>query len=168
MQRFRYRCFFILLLILNPALTIAKDKTQIGWVENVRVYPGDIEFKAKMDTGALTSSINAKNITEFEREGETWVRFEIVNKKGISSTIELPLVREAKIKRHFGKTQNRHVVLFGICLGKLYKETQVNLVDRHGFLYAMLIGRSFLRRDFIIDPAEQFTSSPKCMSPGDA
>lgn len=168
MQRFYNCCFFILLLILFPDYSFAKDKTLIGWIEKVRIYPGDIEFKAKMDTGALTSSINAKNITEFEKDGEEWVRFDIVNKKNISTTLELPLVREAKIKRHFGKTQKRHVVLLGICLGKLYKETQVNLVDRHGFLYAMLIGRSFLRKDFVIDPAEQFTSSPKCLAPGDA
>lgn len=168
MQRYFSCCFFSLLLILFPVHVFAKDKTLIGWIEKVRVYPGDIEFKAKMDTGALTSSINAKNISEFERDGEAWVRFEIINKDNVSSTLELPLVREAKIKRHFGVAQKRHVVVLGVCLGKLYKETQVNLVDRHGFLYAMLIGRSFLRKDFAIDPSQQFTTSPKCIVPGDA
>lgn len=159
---------FILLFIFSPIFVQASDKTVIGWVEKVRVYPGDIEFKAKMDTGALTSSINAKNITEFEKDGEVWVRFEIVNKNDVSSTIELPVVREATIKRHFGKKQKRHVVVLGLCLGKTYKETEVTLVDRHGFIYAMLIGRRFLKNDFILDPSEQFTSSPKCRLPEDA
>ena len=168
MQRFRSYYHFILFLIFVPIHAGAIDKKTIGWIEKVRVYPGDIEFKAKLDTGALTSSINAKNIIEFDREGEPWVRFDIVNKNDISSTLELPLVREATIKRHFGKKQKRYVVVLGICMGKVYKETQVNLVDRHGFLYAMLIGRKYLKQDFIIDPSEQFTTSPKCRAPEDA
>jgi len=86
---------------------------------------------------------------EFERDGQTWVRFDVVNKKEERATIELPLLRQATIKRHFGKRQYRHVVMLGICLGSVYKETQVTLVDREGFLYDMLLGRSFLKGDFI-------------------
>ena len=168
-MRFVNPCYIFILFVFSlPFLVHASDKKEIGWIEKVRVYPGDIEFKAKMDTGALTSSINAKNINEFEKDGEEWVRFEIVNKNEVSSTVELPLVREATIKRHFGRKQKRHVVVFGICLGNIYKETEVTLVDRHGFIYAMLIGRRFLKNDFILDPSEQFTSSPKCQLPEDA
>ena len=54
------------------------------------------------------------------------------------------------------------VVMLGICLGKVYKETEVTLVDRKGFLYAMLIGRSFLKNLFIVDTAQQFTVKPTC------
>jgi hypothetical protein len=144
---------------------LAKEKKQIGWIEKTRIYPSELIFTAKMDTGARNSSINAHNIVEFERDGQTWVRFEIVNNKQISSIIELPLVREAIIKRHFGKKQQRYVVMLGICLGKIYKETEVTLVDRKGFLYAILIGRSFLKKDFVVDPAQQFTLKPICRIP---
>lgn len=143
----------------------AKDKKHIGWIEKAMVYPGELSFTAKMDTGARTSSINAQNIAEFEHNGQPWVRFEIVNNKQASSTIELPLVREATIKRHFGKKQHRYVVMLGICLGKVYKEAEVTLVDRKGFLYAMLIGRSFLKNDFVVDTAQQFTVKPVCRKP---
>ena len=154
---------FIMTLISHEC--IAKDKKHIGWIEKTRVYPSELLFTAKMDTGARTSSINAQNITEIERNGQPWVRFEILNNKQSSSTLELPLVREATIKRHFGRKQRRYVVMLGICLGKVYKETEVTLVDRKGFLYAMLIGRSFLKNDFVVDTAQQFTVKPVCRKP---
>jgi hypothetical protein len=159
--------FFLLVLFLAlPAANVAgRDKSHIGWVENVKIYPGGREFKAKIDTGARNSSLHATNIVEFEREGNTWVRFEIIDKKQEHSTIELPLVREATIKRHFGRKQQRHVVVLGICLGKVYKETEVTLVDRGGFLYELLIGRSYLRKNFVVDPAAQFTVDPGCKVP---
>jgi len=142
-----------------------RDKVTIGWVEKIRIHPPELVFNAKVDTGARNSSIHAKNIVDFERDGETWVRFEVVNQKKERVTLELPLARQATIKRHFGKRQYRHVVMLGICLGDIYKETEVTLVDREGFLYDMLLGRSFLKGDFIIDISETFTSKPACVIP---
>lgn len=155
---------FLCLLLLSAQVShvMAKEKKLIGWVEKVKVYPGELGYKAKIDTGARTPSINARNIMEFERDGQTWVRFDLVRKNQARATLELPLVRQATIKRHFGKQQQRHVVMFGICLGGIYRETQVTLVDRSGFLYDLLLGRSFLKNDFIIDPSASFTSAPDC------
>ncbi len=53
----------------------------IGGVETVYVPPFEIPFQARIDTGAETSSIDAKNIRPFERDGEKWVSFDITNKK---------------------------------------------------------------------------------------
>lgn len=142
-----------------------KEKVTIGWVEKIRIYPAELVFNAKVDTGARNSSIHAKNIEDFERDGQAWVRFDVVNQKEESVTLELPLLRQATIKRHFGKRQYRHVVMLGICLGNIYKETEVTLVDREGFLYDMLLGRSYLKGNFIIDLSETFTSSPTCVTP---
>lgn len=142
-----------------------REKIIIGWIEKVRIDPSELTFNAKVDTGARTSSINARNIVEFEEEGKTWVRFEVINKKNESVTLELPLQREAVIKRHFGKRQHRSVVLMGICLGTIFKKTEVTLVDREGFIYTMLLGRSFLEGDFLIDISKNFTIKPACQMP---
>ncbi|MEN8720357.1 MAG: RimK/LysX family protein, partial [Oceanococcaceae bacterium] len=40
-----------------------------GWVEKVRLLPGEIPLKAKLDTGAKTSSLHAEDISLFERDG---------------------------------------------------------------------------------------------------
>ncbi len=155
-----YPLFLFLMFVAMPV--VAKGKHAVGWIEYVKVFPGELEFKAKLDTGAYNSSIHAENIVEFDRDGELWVRFDIINRKNISATLELPVVKEVTIKRHFGKKQKRYAVMLGICVNKTYKKTQVSLVDREGFLYALLIGRSYLKKDFMIDPAEQFTSKPQC------
>ena len=54
-------------------------KKIIGAIENVRLVPPHIVLKARIDTGAKTTSIDARDITPFERNGEEWVRFVFVN-----------------------------------------------------------------------------------------
>lgn len=137
----------------------------VGWVERVKIYPGEMILEAKLDTGAKTASINARDIETFERKGTPWVRFRIVNHDAHGLALERPLVRETKIQRHFGKRQRRPVVKLGVCVGDLYREVQVNLVNRSGFIYPMLIGRMFMKKQLLVDPARRYTVAPKC-APG--
>lgn len=134
----------------------------VGWVEMVRIHPGDMVLKAKVDTGAKNSSISARRVEEFKRNDRPWVRFEIDDSRGQRLQLELPLEREAKVRRHFGKRQTRPVVKLGVCLGKTYKDVEVTLVNREGFLYPMLVGRSFLKRDLLVDVSATFTEAPTC------
>lgn len=142
--------------------TADRAKRTAGLVERVRVEPSGLIVDAKLDTGADNSSIHASDIVRFKRRGESWVRFRIVGPKGGSETIERPLVRIARIKRPTGKSQKRPVVMLGICLGTFYKEVQVTLVDRSRFRYRMIIGRSFLGNDFLVDPAAKHVVEPAC------
>lgn len=140
----------------------AGEKQIVGWVEKVRLSPGNVVLNAKLDTGALHCSLDAENLTFFTRGGVQWVRFEVDDHLGHKVAMERPLVREANVKRHYQKFQKRPVVRLGVCLGKFYQEVEVNLVDRQGFQYAMLIGRSFMRGTLIIDPAVKYTVEPEC------
>jgi hypothetical protein len=67
-----------------------------------------------------------------------------------------------KIKRHDAKPQQRFAVSLGICLGSVYRVVEVNLAERSDFLYQMLIGRSFLAGNFIVDPSAKYTTKPDC------
>jgi len=137
-------------------------KEVVGWVEKALIYPGNIQIKSKIDTGAKTSSLNCQCITPVKRNGEDWVSFSVKNFNGEITMIEKPIARIAKIKRHFGEQQERYVVKLGICLGSVYREEEVTLVDRSGFNYQMLIGRNFLKKDFLVDPDRTFVNKPKC------
>lgn len=139
-------------------------KEVVGWVEKAMIYPGKIQIKSKIDTGAKTSSLNCQCITPIKRNGEDWVSFSVKNFNGEITMIEKPIVRIAKIKRHFGEQQERYVVKLGICLGNVYREEDVTLVDRSGFNYQMLIGRNFLKKDFLVDPDQTFLNKPRCKS----
>jgi hypothetical protein len=134
----------------------------VGWLERVQIYPENLTLRAKLDTGAKTSSLNASNIKEFERQGEKWIRFDVVDRRGKTETLERKLIRSIKIKEHNTDPVERPAVQLGICLGNVYQEVEVNLTDRSVFNYPMLIGRNFLRGAFIVDAAAKFTIKPHC------
>lgn len=150
----------ISLVLVSPVA--AQGKQVVGWLEKVRIYPGSLIIRAKLDTGAKNSSLNASHIIEFERNGERCVRFNVIDRYGKTVTIERKVHRTAKIKSHGGRAQPRYSIHLGICLGDFYREAEVNLVDRSGFIYQMLIGRSFLADNFIIDPSAKYTTKPIC------
>jgi len=149
-------------LVLAP-LAAAGEKTVVGWIEKVRIYPGNFVVHAKLDSGAEYSSLDAANLSEFDRDGKPWVRFDLEEKReGKKLTIERPLLRWAPIKRHNQAPQRRPVIKLGVCLGKIYQETEVNLVNRQNYQYRMLIGRKFMEGAVIIDPAAKYTVEPDC------
>jgi len=155
-------CIFLVLIVFAVDAPPAVAKEVVGWVEKAMIYPGGIQIKSKIDTGAKTSSLNCQCITPIKRNGEDWVSFSVKNFKGKITMIEKPIHRVAKIKRHFGGMQERYVVKLGICLGSVYREEEVTLVDRSGFNYQMLIGRNFIKNDFLVDPGNTFLSKPSC------
>jgi hypothetical protein len=152
-------------LVLAP-LAAAGEKTVVGWIEKVRIYPGNFIVHAKLDSGAEYSSLDASNMQIFERDGKSWVRFDLEEKReGKKLTIERPLLRWAPIKRHNQEPQRRPVISLGLCLGTLYKETEVNLINRKNYQYRMLIGRKFMEGVVVIDPSAKYTVEPECKGP---
>jgi hypothetical protein len=149
----------VIILILSPA---AYSREVIGWVENVGVSPLNVIVKAKIDTGANSSSLHCDCINKFIRDGESWVSFMLTDVDGKQVTVEKKLLRKVKVKRHFGDAQRRDVIRLGVCIGSHYEETDVSLVDRTGLNYSMLIGRKFLSGNFLVDPSATFASSPNC------
>ena len=147
--------------------SFAAEKRIVGWIEIVSIYPGNMKIKAKLDTGARNSSLNAKNLKQFKRDGDLWIRFDLRNYKKRMETIEAKIIRTAKIKQLGQEADRRPVIKLGICIGNTYKEVEVNLEDRGGFNYQMLIGRSFLKGSFIVDPGITFTTQPNCRGTSD-
>jgi hypothetical protein len=143
--------------------TVLSDGLQVaGWVENVSLFPGNLKVKAKLDTGARNSSLNANYFEEFERDGVKWVRFKLKNWKGRTESFEARVARFTKIKQHDNESAIRPVIRLGVCLGDVYKEVEVNLEDRGKFNYQMLIGRSFLRKSFLVNSSATFTIKSEC------
>lgn len=148
--------------LFNTTAFAKGEKQVVGYVEQVKLYPGGILMPAKLDTGADSPSMHCDCKTVFERDGKEWVRFTLSNGGGQQVEIERPIVRRATITRHFGEKQERLVIRMGICLANVYKELNVNVVDRSGFQYPVLVGRSFLEGDFIVDSEQSYTVKPQC------
>jgi hypothetical protein len=150
------------------ALTVlADDRQVVGLLERVRITPGNLVIVAKLDTGADHSSLHAVDIVRFERAGEKRVRFTVVNHEGQKVTLERKVFRESRIKKHDRLGPRRPVVKMGLCLGNVYGQGIVNLVDRSRFRCRMIIGRSFMGDRLLVDPSKKFTVEPTCPGHGE-
>lgn len=151
-----------LVLTWTVAAQALEPRQVIGWIEKAEVIPGKLVFIAKLDTGSIHSSVNAENIHVYERDGQPWVRFDIVNRDNERRTLDLPQAKSVTIKRQHDANEQRPAVMLGICLDTVYKEVLVSLTNRREFLYDLLIGRNFMRRNFAIDPSRRLTTEPRC------
>lgn len=144
----------------------AKELTVVGWAEKVTLHPGNVIVDAKIDTGAVSCSLHATAIVAFERDGKEWVRFSTVDHNDKAVTLEAQVIGRRKVKRHFGESQKRIVVRLGICLSDVFRGADVNLVDRTGFDFPMLVGRRFMEGRIAVNPGVTFTREPRCKSIG--
>ena len=122
-------------------------------------------LRARVDTGARTSSINASDVTLFERDGKKWVRFKIPNDEK-NRTFERPLARYSKILQASEETrEKRYVVKLKIALGEHVQETEVTLADRDKMLFPVLLGRRYINDLFLVDPSLKSTQKKHTISP---
>lgn len=146
------------------------NKTIVGAVEWATVDLGGhlLTTKARMDTGASTSSIGARNITEFERNGKRWVRFTLAD----GNEVSLPQERFATIRQASSEKDRRRVVKLGIRVGQISQVVEFTLKDRSHLNYEVLIGRNLLRDLMVVDVARRYVVGgdakhpPKSLSSG--
>jgi hypothetical protein len=142
-----------------------KGQDLFGWVESVLVGKRQMALKAKLDTGAETSSLDASDIRYLRRRpsGQRFVEFRLSDEdSGRTVNFKKRLVREARIKQHDGSFQTRPVVIVSICLGDHLQNVEVTLIDRSEFLYPVLLGRRALAGLAVVDPDLTFTRDPNC------
>jgi len=161
---------FSLVVIFTPLMTgmiasaanSADKKATVGRVEKVWIKQAGIFLDAKMDTGTLTSSLDAHEIHVFKEGDADWVRFVLKNTDGKSITLKRLLVRTANFKKQGHGVESRPVIELGLCIADVYYLAEVNLSDRQRFTYPLLIGRSFLTGRIIVDTAKKYVNPPRC------
>ena len=140
-------------------------KVIAGWVEKVTVKPWDVVVSAKLDTGALTSSIHAEAIERFTRDDEKWVRFTLVLEDEDDEVhrieTEQPLARNVRIKDHDDPSARRAVVELELCFDGRRHRTQFSLADRGDFIYPVLLGRRFMEDVAVVDPEATFLTQAR-------
>ncbi|MFM2599580.1 ATP-dependent zinc protease [Vibrio fortis] len=135
----------------------ADGKLILGEEEWVYVPGLEESFKARVDTGATTSSISAIDIVPFERDGKDWVKFKIEHDGIKSQEVSLPVERWVKIKQSSAEgTQRRAVIVANIQIGDLKDKTEFTLADRTHLTYPLLLGRSFFRDVAVVDVSKKY------------
>lgn len=160
------------LLSLLALPVMAADPTLYGRYERIKLPELGETLKAKMDTGAYTASLSAKDIELFKRDGEEWVRFRLATKDADGKVYEHQVSRISKIKNRAEEDEegdspelsHRPVVDLELCLGDVKRTVEVNLVDRSSFNYPLLVGSKALKEfKAAVDPAQKYTAGkPGC------
>jgi hypothetical protein len=146
----------------KPEKPVKVQKTPDGMLilgsEEWVYVPGiDETFKARVDTGATTSSISAIDIVPFERDGKDWVQFKVDLGDKASKEFKVPVERWAKVKQSSSDDINkRAVVMAYIQVGDYKEKTEFTLAERGHMTFPMLLGRSFFRDIAVVDVSKKY------------
>jgi hypothetical protein len=128
------------------------DKLIVGWNEYVDLPEWGVRrLGAKVDTGARTSALHVDGIELLPRGR---IRFDVVvhrTKRDRHVHVRTKIVRRARVKSSNGQFERRYFVKTTLTLGPVEKEIEISLVDRGRMAHRMLLGRTALQGDFIVD-----------------
>lgn len=138
------------------------NKEVLGRSEWVGLPSIGTYLRARVDSGAQTSSLSATEITRFERDGDTWVRFklalsddEAVVEQIRDEWVEVPVIRRVRILQAAGE-ETRPVVSLLMTLGSIREQVEFTLNDRSHLGYPVLLGRRFMMDIAMIDVSEAY------------
>lgn len=134
----------------------------MGWREWVRLPDLEIAtIKAKVDTGARSSSLHAVDVEIEKKRGKSLVRFKVHplqdSTKGLNTRqCEVPLLEERWIRSSNGKRELRPVIMTPLEFGGAIWPIELTLTSRDMMGFRMLLGREAIRRRFVVDPGRSF------------
>jgi len=134
----------------------AADRVTIGLLEDVILLPWGVKIPARIDTGAATSSLDARELAIKENMAE----FKLPGKYG-GMQLQLPIV-DWKTVRSAEARDRRPVVEIELCVGPKRLRARVNLNDRSQVKYPLILGRNVLRKNFSVDCMKSHCAPPTC------
>lgn len=146
----------LILMSAFQAISLPAEMEIIGSIEEVVLLPWNIKLLARIDTGAATSSLDARNLTV----SHNMAVFKLPN-HGEEVELKLPIVGQRRI-RHADSAELRPLVQLELCIGSHRVSTKVNLNDRSKMEYPFLIGRRLLARRFLVDVSRKRVLTPNC------
>ncbi len=138
----------------------AETATVIGWREWVALpVLGVHNIKAKVDTGARSSTLHAFNVERFERHGLTMVRFQAHPMQRNDDYIvaaEAPLLDDRLVRNSGGQSELRPVIETSVQMGNRLWAIELTLTNRDEMGFRMLLGRQAVRRRYLVDPGRSY------------
>lgn len=132
----------------------------IGWREWVGLPDLGVEsIKAKVDTGARSSSLHVFDLRQFERDGSQWVRFKVYPVQRTTAGVveaEAKVLELRSVRSSSGKATLRPVILTRIEMFGVAWEVELTLANRDDMGFRMLLGREAFRRRFLVDAGKSY------------
>jgi hypothetical protein len=115
-----------------------------------------VSILARIDTGAAKSSLDARELVIQDGMAE----FKLPQEFG-GMQLRLPIIEWEHVRSPDGR-QQRPVVELELCIGSKRIRSKVNLTDRSMVKYPLILGRNFLRKNFVVDVKRRMTAPPRC------
>ncbi|WP_194088955.1 ATP-dependent zinc protease family protein [Vibrio hibernica] len=142
---------------MTTGIKTPEGKLILGQTEWIHIDGLDINVRARIDTGATTSSVSAVDILAFERDGKKWVKFKLSHDGKTSKELTLPVVSTKFIRQsNSEKTVERYTVKGWVTVGSLKLNTEFTLADRTHMDFGVLLGRSFFQDEAVVDISRQY------------
>lgn len=148
----------------SPMVEVPREERKtIGWREWVLLPDLDGALvKAKVDTGARTSTLHAYGIEEVDRDGERWVRFRFHPRQRDAETEAIGLARLVDLRTitpSNGRSELRHVIETDAVIDGERYTIELTLTRRDTMGFRMLLGRRALRGRFVVDPRRSYRTA---------
>lgn len=140
------------------------DVISLGWRERLALPSlGIAVLKAKLDTGARSSSLHVEWIDVDERDDGTWLRFQVrtTRRGGVSEPCEARAIGRRTVTDSGGHTTERWFIRTEIELAGQRFAAEMNLTDRRHMLFPLLLGRTALDGRFRVDPSLSYSQTPR-------
>ena len=138
----------------------APARLVIGWREWLSLPKlGVARIRAKVDSGARSSSLHVQEQELFERDGRQFVRFALDHglRERLRHTVEAEVIDQRVVTDSGGHRNTRVFIrtLLQLPTGQAWP-IEINLTQRRNMLFPMLLGRTALRRRCLVEPARSF------------
>ncbi len=132
-----------------------KEPILIGAKERLRVIDSHRDkVVARIDTGATTSSIHCLRHWFVKKDGVKHLCFLVLNENAY--VLKTQYYKKRIVKSSNGHTQTRYSVKLDVLIGGMIFNTEFTLTDRTHMKHKILIGRSFLEGNFIVDVSKKY------------
>lgn len=142
--------------------TTTQTPMMLGWREWLALPDlGLTLIKAKVDTGARTSTLHAFYVDTFHRSGQRYVRFGVhplQHRADIVVHSEALVIDQRNVSDSGGHREQRYVIETRLSLGGREWPIEVTLTNRESMLFRMLLGRTAIAGNALVDPARSFVN----------
>jgi hypothetical protein len=131
----------------------------LGWREAAALPAlGIVRLRAKIDTGARSSALHVEAQWRFTDGGVPWVGFRVRPRRGAADSMEAsaPIHDEREVADSGGHRTRRVFLRTPLRLAGVERTIEINLTDRRGMLFPMLLGRTAMEGVFTVDPSRSF------------
>lgn len=147
----------------NKIIKSTQPRPTIGWREWVSLPDLGIDsIKAKIDTGARTSALHAFALEPFTENGQAKIKFDIHPLQHSTEqiiTCVANVVDRRLVTDSGGHEEERYVICTDLQIAGQVWSVEITLTERENMLFRMLLGRSALRKRFVINPARSFLTT---------